>query len=119
MNLRFVQWLLLAVFVVSQSAMALGVSSQVQANTLSDAELAAYTLPDGSLPVICLTPNEDGTTTHVMCEGCFCCSFDGAAFSLGQSVRNCLSFDVERASQNLVALSQFRLERTRGPPLGV
>ena len=56
MNLRFVQWLLLAVFVVSQSAMALGVASQVQANTLSDAELAAYTLPDGSLPVICLTP---------------------------------------------------------------
>ena len=119
MNLRFVQWLLLVVFVFSQGVMAFGVPSQVQANTLSDAELAAYALPDGSLPVICLTPNEDGTATHAMCEGCVCCSLDGAVLSLGQSVSNCLSFGMEGASHNLVALSQFSLERTRGPPLGV
>lgn len=119
MNIRFVQWLLLAVFVFSQGVMALGISSPAQASTLSDAELAAYTLPDGSLPVICLTPNDDGTASHVMCEGCLCCSLDGAAVSLGQSVINGLGFDVERTSLTVAFNAQFSLERTRGPPLGV
>lgn len=119
MTMRFLQWLLVAVFVLSQGAMSLGVSSHAQANTLSDAELAAYTLPDGSLPVICLTPNEDGTASHVMCDGCLCCSIDGAALALGEGIRNTLGFGIERANQQLVLVTRLCLQRTRGPPLSV
>lgn len=119
MNRRFIQWFLLAVFVVSQGAMSLGGSSHAQANTLSDIELAAYTLPDGSLPVICLTPNEDDTAAHAMCEGCLCCPFEGAIFSLGQSISNSLGFGAERTSQQFAPLTRISLQRTRGPPLRV
>ena len=119
MNKRFIQWLLIAFFVAAQSAMSLGVSSHAQTTNLSDAELAAYTLPDGSLPVLCLTPNDDGTTSHAMCEGCLCCPIEGAAFSLGHGIRNTLGFAVERTSKQLAPLTSLCLQRTRGPPLGV
>ena len=119
MIMRFIQWLFVAIFVLSQGVMSLGVSSHAQANTLSDAELAAYTLPDGSLPVICLTPNEDGSTSHVMCEGCLCCPIDGAAFALGEGIRNTLGFGIKRASEQLVPVTRVCLQRTRGPPLSV
>ena len=119
MKIRFVQWLIVAVFVVSQGAVSLGISSHAQATTLSDAELAAYTLPDGSQPVLCLTPNEDGSASHAMCDGCLCCSFDGAAFALGEGIRNNLGFGIERTSEQLAPLTRICLQRTRGPPLSV
>jgi len=119
MNKCFFQWLLIAFFVVAQSTMSLGVSSHAQTTNLSDAELAAYTLPDGSLPVLCLTPNEDGAASHTMCEGCLCCPIDGAAVSLGHDIRNVLGFSIERTSQQLAPLTRIYLQRTRGPPLSV
>lgn len=119
MSARFVHWLLIAVFVVSQSAMTLALTSHAQVATLSDKDLAAYALPDGSLPVICLTPNEEGSATHATCEGCLCCSLDGAVFSLGLGVRNNLGDDLEPVSQQVAHSSRLCLERTRGPPLSV
>ncbi len=119
MNKCFVQWLLIAFFVIAQSTMSLGGASHAQTTNLSDAELAAYTLPDGSLPVLCLTPNDDGTALHVMCDGCLCCSFDGTAFSLGEGIRNNLGFGIERTNEQLAPLTRLCLQRTRGPPLSV
>jgi hypothetical protein len=52
----------------------------LSAATLTPAEIAAYTLPDGTLPVLCL-PSEDGASknhSHDFGNGCEACRLASA-----------------------------------------
>jgi len=83
---RIVRRLLLALFVFSHLATPVAMASATKVGSaLSAAEMASYQLPDGSLPVFCLTDEEgEGRHLHDQCKGC-CCT--GAALSAVSSGR--------------------------------
>lgn len=65
----------LVLFVLAKIVMAIGMASAAPVSSgLSEAEKAAYMLPDGTLPVFCLTGDDGDNASHVMCDGCGCSS---------------------------------------------
>lgn len=50
----------------------------LEARGISAAELAQYTLPDGTLPDFCLSIQEDGSGTTVKKSGCVACRIGSA-----------------------------------------
>ena len=117
MSTRLFKWLMMAVFVMSQSTLMLGHISAAQASSISDVDYAAYTMPDGSVPIICLTDDEEGNASHVHCEGCLSHGVDSALFSIGFSVVNSKHSFVEFAINQTAYRKLFSAQRTRGPPL--
>jgi len=71
---RILRRLLLVLFVFAHLATPVAIASAAKVSSvLSAAEMAAYQLPDGSLPVFCLTDEEgEGRHLHDQCKGCCC-----------------------------------------------
>lgn len=63
---------LLVLFVLAKFVMTAGMATASPlSGGLSEAEKAAYMLPDGTIPVICLTfSGENDGASHLMCDGC-------------------------------------------------
>ena len=75
---------LLVLFVLAKFVMSAGMAmASPLSGGLSEAEKAAYMLPDGTIPVICLTFTSEGAdASHFMCDGC-CSSYKGMFLSSG------------------------------------
>lgn len=117
MKNRLAQFLVIAIFVVSQSVMTHGLSAFAQNGLSVNTDLSAYTLPDGTVPTLCLTVDEDGTDSQHLCDGCLCCAVD-----LGSSNGSSYTMDraidlVELLHARKVTAKRIALKRTRAPPL--
>ncbi|MEP2944551.1 MAG: hypothetical protein ABJL18_05385 [Hyphomicrobiales bacterium] len=85
---------------------------------LSEAEKAAYMLPDGTIPVICLTFTGEGDGgSHLMCDGC-CSSCKGM---LGRSgAHGDIAYLTKLAflgHDNITPQENDLASHARGPPI--
>ncbi|WP_346894255.1 hypothetical protein [uncultured Roseibium sp.] len=95
------------------------------ANSVSPAELAAYALPDGSLPVLCLSGSPGGSSDGAVgatCDACLITSSPGLLVAPIDSV-GCPSTDdagpeFPLSSQTLSNAPE-RLQAPRAPPVSL
>ena len=87
-------------------------------------DLAAYTLPDGSVPVLCITDDGDGSSGHAGSGSCEFCRIatsivlpapSGDFVACGEKLK--LVFAVPRETV-LPARTLTRSQPARGPPAG-
>lgn len=97
--------------------------SQLYAEAAFKAELAAYALPDGTLPVLCLTSGGGGTETGVAglsCDACLIAGSPGlpAADAGGLDCPHSGPVDTSLSTVDLVVrLEFFRAHAPRAPPV--
>ncbi len=87
-----------------------------------DADLSAYALPDGTLPVICYSPPDTGSGTAIFFSDCEFCRLASAAIlptPHNVSAPPCAAADVAlRVVHDLTDFPiHFAGTPTRGPPL--
>lgn len=117
MNTRLAQFVMIIGFMLAQFVMTFGLSVSTQANSLSETERAAYTLPDGSLPILCLTLDEGGVAGDHGCDGCLCCAFDCAQLSTSFVLESGHAFLVDRFPTSQRLSKDSPTTRSRAPPM--
>ena len=121
-RLRRVRWLrMVAVGVFLAAAILNGFAYPLSAGTPRDANLAAYVLPDGTLPILCLAPASDQRTVagQEHCDACLLVSAPllgvaNAEMAASPAIATCITYDTQ------TGLTIWRLSeptnRPRAPP---